>query len=97
MQMESTHNHMEMVFGTMETAYLNVWTPWDYLGAPCVVKMTVVSWFHLESLLAFQVFLLKELLEHSLISVTLSKRRRLSGLACVPKQERPIKCSHAHT
>lgn len=80
-----------------ETAYLNIWTSWDCLCTACMVKMTAVSSFHLESLFAFQVFLQKELLEQSLISVTLSKRRRLSGLVCVPKQESPLKRSHVHT
>lgn len=72
MQIENVLNQMETVFGMTGTVYLNVRTSWDCLCAPCVVKITLVSSFHLESLFAVQVLLPKELLEQPLISVTLS-------------------------
>lgn len=38
------------------TVFLNVQTSWACLLAPCLVKITLVSSFHLESLFTVQVF-----------------------------------------
>lgn len=72
MQMESILNQMGTVFGMTGTQFFNVQTSWGCLRAPCVVKITLVSSFHLESLFTVRALLLKELLEQPLISVTLS-------------------------
>lgn len=61
---------MGTVFGMTGTVFVNVRTSWGCLCAPCLVKITLVSSFHLESLFTVQVFLQKELLEQPLISVT---------------------------
>ena len=72
MQMESVLNQMGTVFGMTGTQFFNVQTSCGCLRAPCVVKITLVSSFHLESLFTVRALLLKELLEQPLISVTLS-------------------------